>query len=36
MWYWRRIEKNSLTVCVKNEAVQHRAREEKNVLHKIE
>jgi hypothetical protein len=30
------MEKISLTVCVKNKAVLHRVREEKNNLYKIE
>jgi hypothetical protein len=35
MWRWRRMEKISLTVCVKNEEVLHRVKKERNILHTI-
>jgi hypothetical protein len=35
MWCWRRMEKMSWTDCVNNEAVLHRVKEERNILHTI-
>jgi hypothetical protein len=35
MWCWRRMEKISWTDRVKNEAVLHRVKEERNILHTI-
>jgi hypothetical protein len=35
MWYWRRMEKISWTDPVNNEAVLHRVKEERNILHTI-
>jgi hypothetical protein len=35
MWCWRRMEKISWTDCVNNEAVLHRVKEERNILHTI-
>ena len=35
MWCWRRKEKISLTVFVKNEEVLRRVKEERNILHEI-
>jgi hypothetical protein len=35
MWCWRRMEKISWMDCVNNEAVLHRVKEGKNILHTI-
>jgi hypothetical protein len=35
MWCWRRMEKISWTDRVNNEAVLHRVKEERNILHTI-
>jgi hypothetical protein len=35
MWWWRRMEKISLTDRVRNEEVLHRVKEERNILHAI-
>jgi hypothetical protein len=35
MWCWRRTEKISWMNCVNNEAVLHRVKEERNILHTI-
>jgi hypothetical protein len=35
MWCWRRMEKISWTDRVNNEAVLHRGKEERNILHTI-
>jgi hypothetical protein len=35
MWCWRRIDKISWTDRVNNEAVLHRVKKERNILHKI-
>jgi hypothetical protein len=35
MWCWRRIEKISWTARVNNDAVLHRVKEERNILHTI-
>jgi hypothetical protein len=35
MWCWRRMEKISLTDRVNNEAVLHKVKKERNILHKI-
>jgi hypothetical protein len=35
MWCWRRMEKISWTDRVRNEAVLHRVKEERNILHTI-
>jgi hypothetical protein len=35
MWFWRRMEKISWTGRVNNEAVLHRVKEERNILHTI-
>jgi hypothetical protein len=35
MSYWRRMEKISRTDSVYNEAVLHRVKEERNILHTI-
>jgi hypothetical protein len=35
MWCWRRMEKINRTDHVNNEAVLHRVKEEKNILHTI-
>ena len=33
MWYWKRMEKTSLTNHVKNKEVLHRVKKDKNTLH---
>jgi hypothetical protein len=35
MWCWRRMEKISWTDHINNEAVLHRVKEERNILHTI-
>jgi hypothetical protein len=35
MWCWRRMEKISWTVSMRNEEVLHRVKEERNILHTI-
>jgi hypothetical protein len=35
MWCWRKVEKISWTDHVNNEAVLHRVKEERNILHTI-
>jgi hypothetical protein len=35
MWCWRRMEKISWTDRVNNEAILHRVKEERNILHPI-
>jgi hypothetical protein len=35
MWCWRRMEKISWACCVNNEAVLHREKETRNILHTI-
>jgi hypothetical protein len=35
MWFWRRIEKISWTVHVRNEEVLFRVKQQSNILHEI-
>jgi hypothetical protein len=35
MWCWKRMEKVSLTVRVRNEELLHRVKEERNIVHTI-
>jgi hypothetical protein len=35
MWCWRRMEKMSWTDSINNEAVLHRVKEERNILHTV-
>jgi len=35
VWYWRRVEKISWTVHVRNEEVLLRVKEQRNILHEI-